>query len=218
MALSAARKVRDPIALWRWLRSFTLLYLALKLCGAIVFVLSHYFVAHRALGDSVAWGDGAYALASPPIYLVCLILTCRLTYRLMKNLHQLGSAQVEISPGWAVGYYFVLIANLIMPPRVAGEIWRGTFWHEAQPRLPNGIIALWWTVTLITIATSIVASSGATEAGNFMLQVNFNVNPAQMSPLAAASSVLAGLSAMLFLNVFGRITHGQHNLIKVAAF
>jgi hypothetical protein len=164
--MSAARAhIRDPRALWRWLLALTFVYVAFKLCGAAVYGLSHgRIVPQFDASNAIKWGDSAYVIASPLIYLACLVLTWMLTYRLMKNLHELRSAQVDISPAWAVGYYIVPVANLIMPPRVAGEIWRGTFWQADRVREPNGIIALWWTTVLITIATNIIAASGFADS------------------------------------------------------
>jgi hypothetical protein len=214
---SARANIRDPRALWRWLFALTLLYVAFKLCGAAVYGLSHGLTVPQVDANrAIEWGDGAYVIASPLIYLACLILTWMLTYRLMKNLHELRSAQVDISPGWAVAYYIVPVANLIMPPRVAGEIWRGTFWRGDRVREPNGIVSLWWTTVLVTIATNIIADSGLADSGAFMVQFSFDLNPSHMSPMAAASSAFAGLSAILYLNTFGRIVRGQVTLIEQA--
>jgi hypothetical protein len=49
-----------------------------------------------------------------------------------------------------------------------------------------------------------------------MVRFSFDLNPSRMSPMAAASSAFAGLSALLFLNAFGRIVRGQVALIERA--
>ena len=56
----------------------------------------------------------------------CVFLTGRFMYRAMRNLHTIGSKIADISPGWAVGWFFVPFANLMMPYRAMREIVEGS--------------------------------------------------------------------------------------------
>ena len=45
-------------------------------------------------------------------------------YRANQNARDLSGNELEFSPGWSVGWFFVPIAALFMPYRVVAEIWR----------------------------------------------------------------------------------------------
>jgi len=218
MSSERARDIRDPIGLWRWLLGFTLVYIGLRILGAVLFAAIHTPALAETLvaRDFITWGSIAYDLW-PLFYLVCIVLTCLITYRMMKNLHELGSAQDEISPFWSVAYYFVPFANLIMPVQAVGQIWRGTFWHEERPRQPNGLIALWWASLLLALGIGIFGASGPTDTGEFKIMFGFDTSDVT-TPAAAAASAVSGLAAVFFVNVFGPIARGQSKLIKTTAF
>jgi|GEM_PF-1398746 len=70
---------------------------------------------------------------------------------------------IDFTPGWAVGWYFVPIANLFKPYEVLRDIWiagKGRIngvYPKGTPRL-----AVWWLCTIIGgVATSIAGRMGA---------------------------------------------------------
>ena len=73
-------------------------------------------------------------------------------HRANKNARVLGARDMEFTPGWSVGYFFVPIANLFKPYQAVKEIWKasnpeGTHdWREA-PASP--ILGLWWASWLL---------------------------------------------------------------------
>lgn len=42
-------------------------------------------------------------------------------YRVYGNLRSLGASTVEYTPGWAVGWFFVPLANLVIPYKIVHE-------------------------------------------------------------------------------------------------
>jgi hypothetical protein len=70
-------------------------------------------------------------------------------HRANRNAHALGSEGMAYSPGWSVGWFFVPLANLVMPYRVLREIWKastpgaGMHWRQV-PVSP--ILGAWWAV------------------------------------------------------------------------
>ncbi len=77
------------------------------------------------------------------------IVVGRWTYRAMKNLREMG-LETTVSPGWAVGWYFIPIALLWMPFRGMAQIWRGSV-HGAplgDSRLP-ALMRVWWACWLV---------------------------------------------------------------------
>jgi hypothetical protein len=87
--------------------------------------------------------------------LACFVLVGRWIYRANANAHCL-STDMTISPGWAVGWFFIPFANLVMPYQAMKEAWResqeaaGQFEEVESPLLP-----WWWG---LWIATNVVAN------------------------------------------------------------
>jgi DNA-binding CsgD family transcriptional regulator len=89
-----------------------------------------------------------YLLASVVVQILLLIWV----YRSARNLLTLGIQGIRYSPGWAVGWFFIPFANLIMPPLVLTEIWKASGpaagsddWRRGSLNL---FIPLWWLCML----------------------------------------------------------------------
>lgn len=75
-------------------------------------------------------------------------------HRAYANLKALGTEGLPHGPGWAVGYWFVPIVNLVRPATVACDIWNASdpasdprSWQQRkQPRLIIG----WWLTFLLS--------------------------------------------------------------------
>jgi Domain of unknown function (DUF4328) len=75
------------------------------------------------------------------------------THRAYRNLPALGARNLETSPGWAVGWYFVPIANLVKPYSATVEIVR----HSDPDGIgvnarasSTAIVGFWWAAYLIS--------------------------------------------------------------------
>jgi len=72
-------------------------------------------------------------------------------YRANLNAHRLGAKEMEFSPGWAVGWYFVPFANLWKPYQAMREIWQASAnperW-EYEDR--SWLLPVWWTIWIIS--------------------------------------------------------------------
>ena len=72
------------------------------------------------------------------------------TRRAVNNLRPLGLADPKFTPGWAIGWWFIPIANLVQPLRVLDEAWRGsdpTQGGVAGRRTRSGssiLMMCWW--------------------------------------------------------------------------
>lgn len=82
--------------------------------------------------------------------LACFVAVGMWTYRASANAHTLSS-EMTISPGWAVGWYFVPIMNLFRPYQAMREIWiashlRGHWGDRPTP----GLLGWWWGLWIVT--------------------------------------------------------------------
>ena len=78
-------------------------------------------------------------------------------YRAHKNLKALGATDLNYSPGWAIGGFFVPILNIVRPYQVITEIWKASAYKARRSRgaswlyepLPIFITA-WWGLWLFS--------------------------------------------------------------------
>jgi hypothetical protein len=68
-----------------------------------------------------------------------------------RNLPALGAESLEFRPGWAVGWYFIPIANLWKPYQAMKALWQYSQ-HARNPDLSASTLILptWWTFWIIS--------------------------------------------------------------------
>lgn len=118
-------------------------------------------------------------------YFITVFLVAKWTYRASANVHA-GGRRLETSPPWAVGWYFIPIANLWKPYQALAEIVRATVTSSSS--LPMG---LWWGLWL---ATSI--------SGNVSFRLSLRAVDPHEIILASAFSLVSsatGIGAALAL-------------------
>jgi len=111
---------------------------------------------------------GAADLASIPwvlVLLACLVLVGRWIYRTNANAHVLSDA-MTITPGWSVGWFFVPLANLVMPYQGVKETWWAS--HESaglHGEAETPLLGWWWGLWLATniLSNVSVMFGGATD-------------------------------------------------------
>ena len=83
-------------------------------------------------------------------YLGSVIFVARWIYRASENAHTL-SDELTISPGWAVGWYFVPFAALFKPFRAMRETWQVSLApdHPDSVEVPQSM-QVWWGLWILT--------------------------------------------------------------------
>lgn len=94
-----------------------------------------------------------------------VILVSMWTYRAMKNLHIVRAAAATMSPGWAVGWYFIPFANLWKPFEGMLQIWRESHRLAGKPEKVAAFVGWWWATWLVSnfLANIALRLSGFTE-------------------------------------------------------
>ncbi len=93
---------------------------------------------------------GLVAILDLIALIVTVILVGCCIYRASANAHGIAGG-LAISPGWAVGWYFIPLANLFQPYIAMKEIWLASHYHgdlgagEATPLLP-----WWWGLWILS--------------------------------------------------------------------
>ncbi len=145
---------------------------------------------------------GLVQLLSALTLFATAILVAMWIYRAHANLRAIGAPDLQFTPGWAVGWYFIPFANLVKPFQAMRELWaqslaqHDSYGDEADPQLK-----IWWGTWIAgNIASNLglrlqssadadtvsagyvvdLASTGALIAASwFLLRIMTTINAAQ---------------------------------------
>ncbi len=125
----------------------------------------------------------AVGLTDALLTLVTIVFFSMWIYRAAANIVAAGTIGFDYTPGWAVGWFFVPIANLFKPYAAMRQIWNASQGGQAdQLERPEGLLAIWWGCWLL----SNIASN---------ISFRFSFNPA--SPEELRTGVQIGIFAAL---------------------
>ena len=116
-----------------------------------------------------------------PARLILLTLTativvwCVWQHRAQRNAIELNGGGLEYTPGWAVGWWFIPIANLFKPFQAMRELWKAS--HGGTWRaLPTWALIGWWWGVWIASSVNVWVGSKGVQAG-----VTFGMPDEQLS-------------------------------------
>jgi hypothetical protein len=199
----------------QWVTAFLIITLILDLAGVFA-LLAQIDLLSRALGgqsitameatanDSRLQTIGALQVV---VWLITAVLFLRWMHRAHRNLPALGARQLQYSPGWAVGGFFVPFLCLVRPFQVMREIWKasdpavldGAAWHDTDT---SPLVGWWWALFLTAgFVTHFVGrmAAGGSHAEAFLT----------MSWWLVAANVLSALAAVLAMQVVRTIDRRQ---------
>lgn len=184
----------------------------LAIMAAITIVLA----AVRAL-TAAAYGQGRFELdepSAPELALACVSLpyllgfilsaVCFLTWmhRVNGNIPALAGVTPRFSPGWAVGCWFVPIANLVWPYQAVREIWVASAPASRASARSLALPGWWWAAWL---TSNIIGSiSGRVSIGAKTAQV-----AAAAEWYGVLSDAISVAAALLAIVIVRRITADQ---------
>ena len=119
-------------------------------------------------------------------------------YRANDNARQLGAHDMQFTPGWSVGYYFIPILNLWKPYQAMKEIFLCSQSVSQRPeKSGEGVIVCWWFLWLTSsmIGNYLMRATFATDDPSLEQLINLN----QTTQVATFADIL--LSITLFIIV-----------------
>jgi len=122
------------------------------------------------------------------LWIVLTIVFLQWIYRTNKNLHVLSSWSMRFTPGWAIGWYFIPIANLFKPYQAMKEIW------QVSHREANGnhmLLNWWWFLWIVSGVLNISGIVGF-----------FNLNSAINDYIVSHEAYIASDSIEIVLDMF----------------
>jgi hypothetical protein len=164
-------RYNDASSLARW--ASWLLYAQVALAVAAIwsgwqfYQLLEAVDAGRYTNDASAIADAEVSdrrqqiigLAQAGVFIATGIVILMWIYRANANARALGAQRMSFTPGWSVGWYFVPLANLVMPYQALQETWKAS----ARPHDPEGAtVAGWWFPAwwFFWLASNIAANVG----------------------------------------------------------
>lgn len=94
---------------------------------------------------------GFLALGLLVSIVLSIVFFCMWTHRVVANSYAFGGRFNEITPGWAVGWYFIPFANLVKPYQALKQAWQTTHDETDAP----GVLPAWWG---LWIASNIIGN------------------------------------------------------------
>ncbi|WAC18369.1 DUF4328 domain-containing protein [Luteolibacter sp. SL250] len=102
-------------------------------------------------------------------FIATTVCFCMWIHRANRNSRGFGAQNMQFTPGWAVGWYFIPFANLVKPCQSMAEIWKvsGDPFGWTQ-RKAGPVVATWWTLWILNNISSNVASRLSGNARNIV--------------------------------------------------
>ena len=153
--MSANYTFREIVGLTKFLK----VLLGLGVMMAVVSLLSSLMQAELLHRSSFSEAEGQandsreriIGLFQLALYLFTAIIFGRWIVRANKNVRALGADGLRITPGWAVGYFFVPIVNLWRPYQAMKDLWRASHDPASWATTAAGsILPAWWTLWLLS--------------------------------------------------------------------
>lgn len=110
------------------------------------------------------------------VWVVTAVLLAAWTHRANHNARELGAADMEFTPMWAAGWYFVPIAFFWKPYQVMQEIWRASVDPSAWREAPVSPLLRWWWglwIAWMYVSEFVKAAGVLDEGGSEPLAMTF---------------------------------------------
>ncbi|MER5613684.1 DUF4328 domain-containing protein [Streptomyces sp. NPDC002215] len=124
--------------------------------------------------------------------------------RVRLNAEVFDPSTQPMRPGWAVGAWFVPIANLVLPRRIAGGIWTAsaqTNTDGSWRTVPATVMNLWWGFWIVSLVGSQYASRRYWAAE----QPQEILDSAALLMASDAFDIVAAVFAILFVRKLTRM-------------
>jgi len=197
----------------RWAQGFLTASLALAVAGTV-----STLVVMIAPGAPFADGEldlkqllqALVGLLQVLVWIGTVIAFLMWFYRVHKNLPAMGARNLEYSPGWAVGGFFVPFLNLARPLQVMREVWHWSdpsgYGDDPLPRNLHAtppVIGWWWACFLLSsFASNISARIEFSGTSSPDLVQDSNV-------FSIVANVFDFPAALLAVKLVGNITKWQ---------
>ena len=164
--------------------------------------------------------QGLAGLATLAVFIALVVAFLLWLHRASRNLRALGNPaqRIEFTPGWAVGWFFIPFANLVMPYKAVREVW-----EKSDPAVRTGddlmfagpssapLLLGWW----VTFIASNVAGN---ISGRLMENAHTDSALRFTAGVDLIASLLAVVAAVLAILVVRDIDRRQTERARHVAY
>jgi hypothetical protein len=170
--------------------------------------------------DRVDSADNAVAGAAIVLFLVTIaiaVLFIIWMWRAANNNDALGRRNPRLSDGWAIGGWFIPLANFVLPVLIMQDLWRGSDasvprehpdWRRAAG---SGLIGAWWGLLVASVVGRFVSRASANAAGEFESFSDYRAG----NSVAVIATLFAIASGLLAIIVVRRLARRQERCLEV---
>lgn len=120
------------------------------------------------------------------VFIVTGVAFLKWIHRANLNCRGFGAENMTFTPGWAVGWYFIPIMNLVRPYQAMKEIWQVSQNPRAwQTALGSPLLGWWWG---LWIANSVL--------GQAVFRATMNATTVEQLKTSTGISIFAGLAGV----------------------
>lgn len=171
--------------------------------AADVYALAAEIRMRGLLPDAEDTGPAAWD-PTTAAYLLCGLAFLVWFRRARRNAEILAPGLQRRTPGWAVGAWFVPVANLWFPRQIAGDIWRASKpadVREAPRPTPRTLLNCWWalwvaTMTLGEVSDRLYLRAQDADSLRTSLDLVITTDAIDLAAAAAAALVVHRLTTM----------------------
>ncbi|MDG4820980.1 DUF4328 domain-containing protein [Asanoa sp. WMMD1127] len=140
--------------------------------------------------------------------IVAVVLTMIWLWRARKNLDAFPDTQPVLSPGWAIGGWFLPIANLVVPGRMVANVAR----QSVREGWVSAVAVIWWVaLVLATVADRLAGVVQPSQTDDVVIAVMDNY--LTISIILTVSVGAAVIAAVAFAVAVPRISGAQEERI-----
>ena len=142
--------------------------------------------------------------------LAALIAGCMWIYRATANLFHFGLERLQITPGWAVGWFFIPVAFLWKPFQAMSQLERASRYDSSWWIRPSSSLLKWWWGMFLASFFIDMAVLGAAQQATTVTGAKGVVG------WQLISAIVDTVFILLFVLVVHRITGMQERLARTA--
>ena len=175
---------KNPAGLMKWTKLFLLAHVVMAIIaimsGRLEYQLltdfkNEIYTSQELAAEAAETSDlrqGIVGVIQTGIFVISGILILMWIYRANYNARQLGASDMNFTPGWSVGWYFIPIANLWKPYQAMKEIWKASSSPQNWSGQPvSSLLPWWWFLWIINNILGHVSfrlATGAEELSEFL--------------------------------------------------
>ena len=169
--------------------------------------------------DRVNSADNAVAGGAIAVFLLTIaiaVLFIIWMWRAANNNEALGRRNPRLSDGWAIGGWFIPVANFVLPVLIMQDLWRGSDasvprdhpdWRQAPG---SALIGVWWGLLVASVVGRFASRANANAAGEFESFSDYRAS----NTLAVLATLLAIGAAVLAVSVVRRLARRQERCLE----